>query len=264
MELLQNKVVLATGCSSGIGLATAKASLKAGANVFGVDISEPPADLQQEPNFKFQRCDIGKNSDIVSAVKACNGAFGGRIDVLFNIAGISDRIGSCDTTTDDEWDRVVAINLTGPFKVIREVLPYMRKQKSGSIVNTSSRAGLGGGISGVSYTATKHGIIGLTRNVAWRFKDEGIRCNAICPGGVQTNIFQSVMHEVDVDAYINNSPVLALHFKPEDTGSGKTDTLSKAPIEADDVAQAFVFLGSDCSSKISGITLPVDVAWSAA
>ncbi|KAK6380210.1 hypothetical protein LTS17_005399 [Exophiala oligosperma] len=72
------------------------------------------------------------------------------------------------------------------------------------------------------------------------------------------------MHEVDVNAYIANSPVMALHFKPEDTGSGKADTLSKAPIEVDEVAQAFVFLASSCSSAISGVVLPVDLAWSAA
>jgi NAD(P)-dependent dehydrogenase (short-subunit alcohol dehydrogenase family) len=127
--------------------------------VFGVDVSLAPTELTQQPNFIFQHCDITKNSEIDSAIKKCEGTFNGRIDVLLNIAGIADRSGSCDTTTDEEWDRVIAVNLTAPARLIKAVLPYMRKQRSGSIVNTSSRAGLGGGVCGVAYTTSKHGVV---------------------------------------------------------------------------------------------------------
>ncbi|OKO92262.1 Levodione reductase [Penicillium subrubescens] len=94
-----------------------------------------------------------------------------------------DRNNSVDSLTDEMWDRCIAINLTAPVKLMREVIPIMREQKSGSIVNVGSKAATSGAASGVAYTASKHGLIGATKNVAWRYKQEGIRCNAVCPGG---------------------------------------------------------------------------------
>ena len=84
------------------------------------------------------------------------------------------------------WDRVIAVNLTAPVKLMRAVLPTMKEQKKGVIVNVASRASFSGASAGLAYTASKHGLVGATKNTAWRFRNEGIRCNAVCPGG---NIF---------------------------------------------------------------------------
>lgn len=127
--------------------------------MFGCDVQKPPAELLGLPNFSFQSCDVSKQADISATVEACAKAFNGRIDVLLNVAGISDSLGSVDSLDDEQYDRVVAVDLTGPIKLMRGVIPYMRAQKSGSIVNVSSRAGMGGGVAGVTYTASKHGLV---------------------------------------------------------------------------------------------------------
>ncbi|KAJ9642227.1 uncharacterized protein PV06_03214 [Exophiala oligosperma] len=263
--MLSGKVVLITGCSSGIGLATTKACLDAKAQVFGCDVQKPPAELLGLPNFSFQSCDVSKQADISATVEACAKAFNGRIDVLLNVAGISDSLGSVDSLDDEQYDRVVAVDLTGPIKLMRGVIPYMRAQKSGSIVNVSSRAGMGGGVAGVTYTASKHGLIGATKNVAWRYHQEGIRCNAICPGGVRTNITNAISEGIDVEAFQNSRPVLNVHFNPRSTDAlnGQDGPIATGPISPEEVANVLVFLASDLSSAINGAVVPVDKAWSA-
>lgn len=100
-----------------------------------------------------------------------------------------DQNSGADNVLDEDWDRIIAVNLTAPVRLMREVLKVMKAQKSGSIVNVSSKAGISGAVAGVAYTASKHGIVGVTKNTAWLFKDEGIRCNAICPGGRPFNFY---------------------------------------------------------------------------
>lgn len=100
-----------------------------------------------------------------------------------------DQNSGADNVLDEDWDRIIAVNLTAPVRLMREVLKVMKAQKSGSIVNVSSKAGISGAVAGVAYTASKHGIVGVTKNTAWLFKDEGIRCNAICPGGLPFNFY---------------------------------------------------------------------------
>lgn len=133
--------------------------MSAGAKVFGCDIQQPPAEISTFPNFLFHSCDVSKQADIDATVEACLRFFDGRIDVLLNVAGVSDQLVSVDTLDDSQYNRVVDIDLTGPIKLMRAVIPYMRKQKSGSIVNVSSKTGLGGASGGVAYTAAKHGLV---------------------------------------------------------------------------------------------------------
>lgn len=200
MADLTGKVAIITGCSSGIGLATTQTLLAAGCQVLGVDITpsthEYPSD--QKARFTFHQADLTQPDAPRSIVQACSQAYGGRINILLNVAGIMDTFQSADTVDDLTWDRTLAINLTAPEKLMREVLQVMKSQGSGSIVNVSSRAGLGGGVAGIAYTSAKTGLIGATKHVAWRFRHEGIRCNAICPGGefkyaVQASV--SLLHD---------------------------------------------------------------------
>lgn len=106
-----------------------------------------------------------------------------KIDVLANVAGVMDEFEAADSFTDADWDGVIAVNLTAPTRMIRAVLPFMKARMNGSIINVAGIAGVSGAAAGVAYTASKHGLLGVTKNTAWRFHEDGIRCNAILPGG---------------------------------------------------------------------------------
>jgi NAD(P)-dependent dehydrogenase (short-subunit alcohol dehydrogenase family) len=134
-------------------------ALKQGAKVLGVDVAAPPASLQDNDerlssNYSYLQCDLTKPSSPSEIVKTCIDTYGGKIDVLFNIAGVMDHHGSVDTVTDSDWERCMAVNVTAPVKLMREVIPIMRAQKQGAIINMSSRAGLSGAAAGVAYTAS--------------------------------------------------------------------------------------------------------------
>ncbi|OGE52373.1 hypothetical protein PENARI_c010G01937 [Penicillium arizonense] len=253
MGLLQGRVVIVTGSSSGIGLATATQAIKEGAQVFGVDISTYPPSLADEPSFRFFQCDLTTNGSSRAIVQACLEAYGEKVDALFNIAGVMDNHGSVDTLTNESWERCLAVNLTAPVELMREVIPIMRREKSGSIVNLASKAGTSGAASGVAYTASKHGLIGATKNVAWRYKDENIRCNAVCPGGVLTPMRNSSdPTTLDFEALASMRPVHSAHMAPE-----------QGPyIKAEEIATTIVFLASDSSLRINGAVVPIDNAWS--
>ncbi|KAL4940631.1 hypothetical protein BDV06DRAFT_223929 [Aspergillus oleicola] len=254
MGLVQDKVLIITGAAAGIGLATATAALNEGAKVFGIDMSPAPKALEENPNFRFFCADLTKNESPKQAVLSCIAAFGRRIDGLLNIAGVTDNYGSVDSVTDEIWARCISVNLTAPVRLMREVIPIMREFGQGSIVNTSSKAGLSGASSGVAYTASKHGLIGVTKNVAWRFKTEGIRCNAICPGAVATGMGTTGDYlQWDQAAMEAMRPIHAAHMDME---VGPT-------IRAGEVAHTLLFIVSDRSRRINGAVIPVDDAWSA-
>ncbi|KAF7921837.1 hypothetical protein BELL_0268g00050 [Botrytis elliptica] len=251
-----NKVAIVTGCASGMGLETTRLFLSHQYKVLGVDVSEMDPTLLDEENqemFQFHRGDLSKDGECDELVKICVARFGDTIDVLANIAGVMDSFASADKVTDNDWDRVIAINLTAPTKLIRAVLPFMRAKKNGVIINLCSKAALSGAASGVAYTASKHGLLGVTKNTAFRFRDEGIRCNAICPGGVMTNMASSMNKETfDQEAAAVWGPVLALHMKP-----GEMPNVAVSAI-----AEAILFLASDGAKSINGVALPIDNAWS--
>ncbi|KAF7171817.1 hypothetical protein CNMCM6106_006166 [Aspergillus hiratsukae] len=190
--LTSQQVVIVTGSASGIGLATVQAALNEGAHVMGVDMVPMPDSMQlhETPDFSFLQMDLTDPCAPAAVVTKCIAAFGGRIDGLVNVAGVADRNSSVDTLTDEDWDRCLTVNLTAPVRLMREVIPIMRQQRSGTIVNVASKAGLSGVAAGAAYTASKHGLLGITKNVAWRFKGDNIRCNAVCPGPVETQMLK--------------------------------------------------------------------------
>lgn len=185
MASSENKTVIITGCSSGIGLATTLVFLSQKARVFGIDMSPFTHELEAIYNdsFTFHKADLCKPGAAEDAISACIAKYGPSIDVLANVAGIMDAFSSADTVRDSEWERVLTVNLTVPVRMMTAVLPSMKSQQSGSIVNVGSYASLSGAVAGIAYTASKHGLVGATKNVAWRFRKDGIRCNAVLPGG---------------------------------------------------------------------------------
>jgi NAD(P)-dependent dehydrogenase (short-subunit alcohol dehydrogenase family) len=159
---IQDKVAIVTGCSSGIGLATARLFLERGASVFGIDVGAEPQKLSENfSTFTFYQVNLTDSQAAEHAVAKCIGKHN-RIDVLVNCAGVSDSWSSADTIHEDEWERVMAINLTVPIRMMKACLPAMKEQKNGSIVNVASKAGMSGASSGIAYTASKHGLVSAT------------------------------------------------------------------------------------------------------
>ncbi len=148
--------------------------------------------------------------------------------------------------TDDEWARVLRVNLTAPFLLTRAVLPHMLAKGKGAIVNTASEAGLRGSAAGTAYTVSKHGVIGLTKSVAVMYRNAGIRANAIAPGGTKTNI------SVNVDPTAHGPGALHAYM-------GNVGRVS----DPDEQADVIVFLASDAAGNVNGVVVPVDNGWAA-
>ncbi|KAK0637283.1 hypothetical protein B0T17DRAFT_588183 [Bombardia bombarda] len=249
------KVAVVTGCSSGIGLAVTQHLLAHQFQVCGLDMAAFDYNLVREADhgrFHFHRGDLTAPGACEEGVRICVAAYGPRIDVLVNVAGLMDNFSSADAVTDDLWDRVLAVNLTVPVKMMRAVIPFMRAKKDGCIVNVASTAATSGAVAGVAYTSSKHGLIGATKNVAWRFREEGIRCNAVLPGGIDSSIGNVIARGEQKEVDGVSSPVHALQTKP---------SVSAPMITPLEVAKTIVFLISDQARTISGVSLPVDKAW---
>ncbi|KAH8668056.1 hypothetical protein BGZ60DRAFT_408504 [Tricladium varicosporioides] len=247
------KVAIITGCSSGVGLATTNVFLSHQYEVLGVDIHDvdySKISANDQGRFHFHRGDLMEEGECDEVVRICVAIFGPKIDVLANIAGVMDAFAAADVYTDKEWDRIMLINLTVPTRLMRAVLPLMKAKNSGSIINVCSKAATSGAAAGVAYTASKHGLLGVTKNTAWRFHDEGIRCNAILPGAiVDTHLGDSIeAANFDEKSYNGQAPIHALHSE-------------KPTITAHEVANTILYLASDFARAINGVALPIDKAW---
>ncbi|KAI9671632.1 MAG: hypothetical protein M1831_003160 [Alyxoria varia] len=259
MNSFKDKVAIITGTASGIGLQTSKDLLEFGASVLGVDINEPPVELTASSNYRFFKCNIASDTAAKDIVKACTDAFGPRVDILLNIAGVLDLGQSVDRLDDDVWDRTIAINLTAPTKLIRAATRNMVEQKTnGAIVNVASIAGTCGAAAGTAYTASKHGILGVTKNTAWRFRNDGIRCNVVCPGAVKTNIINTVpdLSRFDQESQAVWNPFVKLH---NDLAAGEEPRGTPQQL-----SKLIGFLASDASYGINGAVIPIDHGWSTA
>ncbi len=181
------RVVVLTGAASGIGHATAELFRDLGDVVFGLDISPTVPD-----GVTYVECNVAQRASVEAAIATCV-AEHGRIDVLANIAGVV-QFGRFETITDDEWDRVHAIDLKGPFMVMQAALPYL-KECRGNIVNVSSVAGLKIQPYTSAYAAAKGGLTMMTKALACEFAEVGVRVNAVCPGQVDTPIVTEVANK---------------------------------------------------------------------
>jgi NAD(P)-dependent dehydrogenase (short-subunit alcohol dehydrogenase family) len=239
------RTVIVTGAASGIGRATASRIAREGGRVIAVDISgERLAEFKGSlsgNDIETVTADIARQEQIDAVVSMA----GETIDALANVAVINDDFSPLHETTDAMWDRVIAINLTGAFKLARAVIPAMLKAGKGSIVNVASEAGLRGNASGNAYTVSKHAMIGLTRSAAFMYGPQGLRVNAVAPGGVATGI-----------------PMPA-HMS--ETGSARLRPFQSAIptiATAEQLAASITFLLSDDGMNINGAILPSDGGWS--
>jgi NAD(P)-dependent dehydrogenase (short-subunit alcohol dehydrogenase family) len=239
------KTVIVTGAASGIGLATASRVAREGGRVVAVDISAEKLEAFRASLPEAEIVTVAGDITRQESVDAIVAAAGDRIDGLANIAGINDDFSPLHETDDAMWDRVLGVNLTGVFKLSRAVIPAMLAVHTGSIVNVSSEAGLRGNASGNAYTVSKHGVIGLTKSAAFMYGREGIRVNAVAPGGVATGIpFPPHVSEwgtAKLRPYQMQIPTLAT---------------------AEQLAASITFLLSDDGVNINGAVLASDGGWS--
>lgn len=244
----QGHIALLTGAGSGIGLATAVRLAAEDAVVVGCDINPSAVEVAREavPSGVFSVVDVtdaAATDELVAETVASHG----RIDVLGNIAGINDSFLPAHELDDAMWDRVIAVNTTAVMRLCRAVLPSMLERSSGSIVNIASIAGTGGAASGLAYTASKHAVIGITRSIAWTYRPDGIRCNAVCPGGVRTNI----VSRSDSRSEFGFDRLRGFH------------ALGGRTAEADEIAAVVSWLGCSEASNLNGAIVTADNGWTA-
>lgn len=242
----QGRVALLTGAGSGIGLASAVRLAAEGATVVGCDVNPEAVDNARRavPTGTFSVVDVTDQAAVDSLVTETL-ATHGQIDLLGNIAGINDSFLPAHELDDAMWERIMAVNTTAVMRLCRAVLPAMMERRSGAIVNIASIAGTGGAASGLAYTASKHAVVGITRSIAWTYRPDGIRCNAICPGAVRTNI----VSRSDPRSDFGYDRLRGFH------------ALAGRTADADEIATLVSWLGSSEASNLNGAIVTADNGW---
>lgn len=257
MDRLKDKITIVTGCTSGIGKGIATRFVEEGATVIGVGrraerLSEMEQAFADQPGqFDGFPADLTVKDNCYAVVEYAVEKYG-RIDVLVNNAGDTDydvRVGELsEEEWENIWNRLIKLNLEATMWASRRAIQFMKEQGGGNIINVASICGLLGAAGGAAYTATKHAVVGLTKNTGFLYAQDSIRCNAICPGGVVTEI---------TDRYFSNMekgfPDPEGHERMEFSGMRATGMAFP-----ENLGDAAVFLASDESEMITGAAIPVD------
>lgn len=248
---LNNQVAIITGAAAGMGKAIAELYAQEGAKVLVSDLSQASAQSTVDLITKAGgqaiavAADVSNESDVQNLVKTAVTHFGS-VDILVNNAGIMDGFAPAATVSDALWEKVMAVNATGPMRTIRQVLPLFIEKGRGVILNIASIGGLQGSRAGAAYTASKHALVGLSKNVAYQYAKAGIRCNVIAPGGVNTSITSGMTPD------------------PAGIELAMTGIASNIRMgEASEIASIALFLGSQDSSLVNGAVVVADAGWTA-
>jgi len=248
---LYGKVVVITGAGSGMGRAASIIFAQEGAKVVAVDYVGETAEetvrmvKEKDGEAIAVKADVSHWDDVNKAVEAAVEHYG-KLDIMVNNAGVFDGFKPCLETDEALWDRIININLKGVFYGCkRAIQQFLSQGNGGVIVNTASVAGLGAMAGGTAYTASKHGVVGLTKQIACEYASQGIRVNAVCPGGIVTGMTRDLLSDPQTDQLIKQTTPLGRWGEPEE------------------IAEAILFLASDASSYITGEALRVDGGWRA-
>ena len=242
--------VLITAGASGIGLATARAFVGEGARVYVSDVDREALDrlAHSDPALLRSVCDVADRHHVAAMFDGVAQSLGG-LDVLVNNAGIAGPTAKCEDVEPDEWERTLAVNITGQFNCARLAIPLLRRSRNASIVNLSSAAGRFGFPLRTPYAASKWAVIGFTKSLSIELGGDGIRVNAICPGSVAGP---------RIDAVFANKAVA----RGVDPAVVREEALAKTSLHrlvtAEDIANTIVFLCSPAGANISGQAIPVD------
>jgi 3-oxoacyl-[acyl-carrier protein] reductase len=247
---LDGRIAVVTGAGSGMGRAMVREFYDQGASVVAVDVrgdaAEETVALIKDPDRSLAlTADVSRRDQVETVVTTAADRFG-RIDLLCNNAGVLDDYTPAHETSDELWNRVLGVNLTGAFLFSRAVVPGMMAQGHGVIINTASISSFVAGGGGAAYTASKHGVLGLTRQLAFDYGKHGIRVNAICPGAIHTGMTSHLLtpegRNPHVDAAVAGTP------------AGRWGT-------PEEIAHLALFLASDEAGFIHGAAFTADGGW---
>lgn len=255
---MRNRCAIVTGSTSGIGLAIATGFAREGCNVMLNGFSDEATvkklcdDLSAYDNkVLYNPANMAVPAEIEKLIKDCEERLG-PCDILVNNAGVQ-HTAPIEDFPADQWDRILAINLTSSFHTTRLVIPSMRKKNWGRIINIASVHGLVASVQKSAYVAAKHGMVGLTKVVALETAEMNITCNAICPGWVRTPLVEKQIEALATDKNLNlDEATMRLLMEKQP---------SKRFVETDQIAALAVFLCGESACNISGIALPIDGGW---